>query len=72
VFVSLNVTLADFPPMVTLVPAWKPLPRSVMLVPPDAARMRPGCGRQRANPEGTFANWITLKPEVVMANKRLK
>jgi hypothetical protein len=51
------------------VPVWKPLPRSVMLVPPDAG---PDAGDSVPIPEGTFANWITLKPEVVMANRRLK
>jgi hypothetical protein len=69
VFMSLNVTLADFPPMITFVPVWKPLPRSVMLVPPDAG---PDAGDSVPIPEGTFANWITLKPEVEMANRRLE
>jgi hypothetical protein len=40
-----------------------------MLVPPDAG---PDAGDSVPIPEGTFANWITLKPEVVMANRRLK
>ena len=64
VFMSLNVAGAGFPPMVTVAPEWKPLPRMVRMAPPEAGAE---VGDTVPMESGTVASWITVRPEVVRA-----
>ena len=64
VLMSLNATDASFPPMVTEAPDWKPLPRMVRMVPPEAG---PEVGEIVPMESGTVASWITVRPELVRA-----
>ena len=67
VFASIRVTVAFFPARVAVVPVWKLLPRTVMVVPPAAGAF---AGEIVPIPSGTFASWITVRPELVMAKMR--
>ena len=67
VFMSLKATATFFPPRVTLVPAWKPLPRSVIVVPPVAG---PIAGFNEPALNGTLASRKTVRPEEVRAKRR--
>jgi hypothetical protein len=53
VLMSTNVVAVDFPPMVTVAPDWKPLPRMVRIVPPDT---EPDAGRIVPMESGTVAS----------------
>src|SRR5882672_7511882 len=61
---SLNVAGMGFPLMVTVAPDWKPLPRMVRMVPPEAGAEM---GEMVPMESGTVASWIMVTPEVVSA-----
>jgi hypothetical protein len=67
VFASIRITVAFFPARVAVVPVWKLLLRTVMVVPPAAGAL---AGEIVPIPSGTFASWITVRPELVMARDK--
>src|SRR5260370_32270562 len=60
VFMSTKVAAADFPPMVTVAPDWKPLPRMVRVAPPEAGA---DAGEIGPMANGAFASLTMVGPE---------